>query len=142
MITHNHAQFVSSHARSRAVCLVSRPHSGCSAQVWEGGTRTPAILAGGYLPTNCHGKESHAFMHVSDWMATLAAVAGVPASALAHANASGPKPLDSHDLSTLLFSDAGSCGADRTKSPRESLMYARLYLALLQRHITFSRYNS
>ena len=81
-------------------------------------------------------------MHVSDWMATLAAVAGVPASALAHANASGPKPLDSHDLSTLLFSDAGSCGADRTKSPRESLMYARLYLALLQRHITFSRYNS
>jgi len=99
-------------------------------------------LAGGYLPTNCHGKESHAFMHVSDWMATLAAVAGVPASALAHANASGPKPLDSHDLSTLLFSDAGSCGADRTKSPRESLMYARLYLALLQRHITFPRYNS
>ena len=50
-------------------------------------------------------------------------VAGVPAAALAHANASGPKPLDSHDLSALLFSEAGSCGADRTKSPRTSLMY-------------------
>ena len=62
-------------------------------------------------------------MHVSDWMATLAAVAGVPASALAHANASGPKPLDSHDLSSLLFSAEGSCGADRSKSPRTSLMY-------------------
>jgi len=62
-------------------------------------------------------------MHVSDWMATLAAVAGVPASALAHANASGPKPLDSHDLSSLLFSEEGSCGADRSKSPRTSLMY-------------------
>ena len=56
-------------------------------------------------------------------MATLAAVAGVPSTALAHANASGPKPLDSHDLSALLFSEAGSCGADRSKSPRTSLMY-------------------
>ena len=62
-------------------------------------------------------------MHVSDWLSTLAAVAGVPASALAHANASGPKPLDSHDLSALLFSGEGSCGADRSKSPRTSLMY-------------------
>ena len=62
-------------------------------------------------------------MHVSDWMATLAAVAGVPASALAHANTSGPKPLDSHDLSSLLFSEEGNCGADRSKSPRTSLMY-------------------
>jgi hypothetical protein len=29
-------------------------------------------------------------MHVADWMATLAAVAGVPAAALASASASGP----------------------------------------------------
>ena len=98
------------------------PYRGAKFNVWEGGTRTPAILAGGYLPASCHGKESHAFMHVSDWMATLAAVAGVPANALARANASGPKPLDSHDLSSLLFSDEGRCGADRTKSPRKSLM--------------------
>jgi len=55
--------------------------------------------------------------------AVLLQVAGVPAAALAHANASGPKPLDSHDLSALLFSEAGSCGADRSKSPRTSLMY-------------------
>ena len=91
--------------------------------MWEGGTRTPAILAGGFLPARCHGKQSLAFMHVSDWMSPLAAVAGIPASALAHANASGPKPLDSHDLSSLLFSEEGSCGADRSKSPRTSLMY-------------------
>eukprot|EP01051_Picozoa_sp_SAG22_P016823 SAG22_NODE_2463_length_2541_cov_1.276003_1_plen_236_part_00 len=58
-------------------------------------------------------------------MSTLAAVAGVPAAALAHANLSGPKPLDSYDMSPLLFGDGSgsSCGADRLASPRTSLMY-------------------
>ena len=60
-------------------------------------------------------------MHVSDWMATLASVAGVPAAALAHANASGPKPLDSHNMAELLF--GGTCAADRAASPRTSLVY-------------------
>ena len=88
-----------------------------------GGTRTPAILAGGYLPTRCQGRQSYIFMHVADWMATLASVAGVPAAVLAHANASGPKPLDSFNMAPLLFGDAGQCGANRLASPRTSLMY-------------------
>eukprot|EP01044_Picomonas_judraskeda_P025011 COSAG03_NODE_7097_length_963_cov_1.340278_2_plen_107_part_01 len=41
------------------------PYRGAKFNVWEGGTRTPAILAGGYLPTRCHGKQSHIFMHVA-----------------------------------------------------------------------------
>jgi hypothetical protein len=36
------------------------------------------LQAGGYLSPSCHGKESHQFMHVADWMATLAAVAVRP----------------------------------------------------------------
>merc|ERR1711862_202531 len=40
--------------------------------VWEGGTRVPAIIAGGALPASCAGKQSHALMHISDWYATLA----------------------------------------------------------------------
>lgn len=99
------------------------PYRGAKFNVWEGGTRTPVILAGGFLPTRCHGKQSHIFMHVSDWMATLASVAGVPPAALAAANASGPKPMDSYNMAPLLFSDAGNCAAERTASPRTSLMY-------------------
>lgn len=62
-------------------------------------------------------------MHVADWMATLATVAAVPAAAVAHANATGPKPLDSFDMAGLLFSEGGHCAADRKASPRKSLMY-------------------
>ena len=108
--------------------------------------RRPVILAGGVVPKPCHGKQSHLFMHVADWMATLAAVAGVPATALAHANASGPKPLDSFNMAPMLF--GGTCGADRAASPRTSLMYfcecrcsfaplhARCVLALHSRMLT------
>ena len=47
-------------------------------------------------------------MHISDWYATLAAVAGVPATVLAASNASGPKPLDSFDMSGILLGSTGS----------------------------------
>jgi|EP01047_Picozoa_sp_COSAG01_P065930 hypothetical protein len=56
-------------------------------------------------------------------MATLATVARVPAAAIVHANKTGPKPMDSFDMSPLLFDDRSTCGAERLASPRKNVMY-------------------
>ena len=97
------------------------PYRGAKFNVWEGGTRTPAILSGGFLPPVCAGRESFALMHVSDWLATLASVAGVPEAELTKANATGPKPLDSFNMAPLLL--GGTCGASRAGSPRTKMLY-------------------
>ena len=47
---------------------------------WEGGSRAAAMLAGGFLPARLHGTRSPTFVHVADWYATLAALAGVEPS--------------------------------------------------------------
>jgi arylsulfatase B len=49
-------------------------------QPYEGGTRTAAFLAGGYLPKNLCGTSSDAFVHVADWYATLSVMVGVDPS--------------------------------------------------------------
>jgi arylsulfatase A-like enzyme len=102
------------------------PLRGAKFNVWEGGTRVPAILSGGWMPSSCAGKESHVVMHVSDWFATLGEIANVSAAQLQLANASGPKPLDSHSLASLLLLEKGGqgqCGADRLASPRKHVLY-------------------
>lgn len=45
----------------------------------EGGVRTLAALGGGWLPAALRGTTSPAFMHESDWYATLCELAGVSA---------------------------------------------------------------
>ena len=49
---------------------------------WDGGTRTAAMVSGGFLPTTLRGTTNGALMHVADWYATLCAVAGVDATDL------------------------------------------------------------
>lgn len=61
---------------------------------WEGGIRVPTFVAGGTLPKSMRGKELHGLVHVSDWFATLSAVAGLPGEA----DTSGPAPSDSFNL--------------------------------------------
>ena len=45
----------------------------------DGGVRTLAALGGGWLPPPVRGRTSDAFMHESDWLTTLAHIAGTTA---------------------------------------------------------------
>ena len=63
----------------------------------EGGVRTLAALGGGALPTPLRGAVSHAFMHESDWLPTLARVAGAVATDT-RAAAQGLPPIDGLDI--------------------------------------------
>ena len=44
---------------------------------WEGGLRTAAFVSGGYVPEAVRGTNNTVNMHVADWYATFADVAGV-----------------------------------------------------------------
>ena len=53
------------------------PLRGGAGAVWEGGGRTPALLAGPRLPPVARNSRSTRLFHVTDWAATLLAAAGV-----------------------------------------------------------------
>jgi arylsulfatase I/J len=44
---------------------------------WEGGIRTPAFVGGGYLPEAARGTTRKDMVHLADWYATFAGLAGV-----------------------------------------------------------------
>jgi hypothetical protein len=44
---------------------------------FEGGLRQSAFVAGGFLPAKMRGKTTNALMHICDWYATFASLAGV-----------------------------------------------------------------
>ena len=87
------------------------PLRGYKAQVWEGGTRVPALVVGpnqGVVP----GATVDALMHVTDWAPTLLAAAGVadPASAMGH-------PLDGVNMWPLLAQAAAGAAAVGAQPP-------------------------
>jgi arylsulfatase I/J len=53
---------------------------------WEGGTRTAAVVSGGFLPPSLQGTRSQALVHVADWFATFSSIAGVNPSDPVHLN--------------------------------------------------------
>lgn len=71
----------------------------------EGGVRTLAALGGGFLPRNMRGRAAHAFMHESDWLATLAHLAGTTATD-ERAASLGLPPIDSRNLWPILSDNA------------------------------------
>ena len=44
---------------------------------WDGGLRTAAFVGGGFVPTAVRGTNNTVNMHIVDWYATLATIAGV-----------------------------------------------------------------
>ena len=58
---------------SFAIPAVNRPLRGKKGQVYEGGTRTPAVVA---WPGRLTPRDEASPVHVADWFPTLAAVAG------------------------------------------------------------------
>lgn len=56
----------------------NHPLRGHKHDPWEGGTRAAAFLSGGFLPDSLRGTHSgDKFVHISDWYATFASLAGV-----------------------------------------------------------------
>ena len=59
---------------------------------FEGGVRVAAFLSGGALPTAARGTQLDALIHIADWYATFAALAGVNGTADPEAAAAGLPP--------------------------------------------------
>jgi arylsulfatase A-like enzyme len=54
------------------------PLRGGKLNVLEGGVRTLAFVAGGFLPRAMRGKTLEGYIHLADWFTTFAGVAGAP----------------------------------------------------------------
>eukprot|EP00939_MAST-03C_sp_MAST-3C-sp1_P003416 g3416.t1 len=72
----------------------NHPLRGGKGSNWEGGTRVPAFVTGGYLPESQRGQTHDGLMHISDWHTTIVSLAGLdPRSGEPSANS----PLDGID---------------------------------------------
>lgn len=89
---------------------------------WEGGVRVPAFVSGGFLPPSRRGAVEEGPVHIADWLATLAGVAGVPFED-ARAAAAGLPPVESLDLWPLLS------GANATSPRAEFPISAQVLVA-------------
>ena len=99
----------------------NHPFRGGKGQMFEGGVRTVAFLAGGAVPRGAPRRFEHP-MHVCDWFATFAHVAGVDAKVMAHAGKPKgdsseriPMKIDSINAWPALTSEAPS-------SPRSEVL--------------------
>ena len=61
----------------------NHPLRGGKGSNWEGGTRTPTFLTGGWFlsNTNIAGTVHEGLIHIADWHATICALAGVDPTA-------------------------------------------------------------
>jgi arylsulfatase B len=83
---------------------------------WEGGIRVPTFISGGFVPAPVRGVPVDGAVHLADWYATLAGLAGVDPTDT-RAAAAGLPPIDSLDVWPLLS------GANDT-SPRAEIPVA------------------
>ncbi len=59
----------------------NHPYRGGKGSNWEGGVRVPTFVAGGVLPAAQRGTSHDGLMHIADWVATFAHVAGIDPAA-------------------------------------------------------------
>lgn len=92
------------------------PLKGAKYTTLEGGLRVPAFFYSEMLPATARGAVSHALMSSVDWYVTLAGLAGVSSTQLAH---SGPvdQPPAGIDVLPLILS-ATKAGDDSHKNNR------------------------
>lgn len=93
---------------------------------FQGGTRVVSFASGGYLPASVRGTTQSGLIHIADWYATFASLAGVSAAALvdARAAAAGLPALDSINVWALV--SGSNVTSPRTEVP--------LSAATAQRH--------
>ena len=92
------------------------PLRGQKTSSWEGGVRATAFLWGGknVLPANLRGTTSNAFIHVSDWYATLTMLVGVDRS---DKQAGVPDTDGIDQWATLMKPNAGPADSVRAEIP-------------------------
>ena len=79
------------------------PHIG----VWCEVCRTSAFVSGGVVPPTVRGTKYAGFIHVADWFATFAHIAGIPGAASAD-DSTAPRPSDSIDAWPGLIGRTGA----------------------------------
>ena len=87
------------------------PLRGGKFTTWDGGLRVVGAVNGGILPKACHGEVADGFIHIADWHATFAGLAGVTI------DETSPRPLDSIDV----WAHISSCG--QLPSPRKTVLH-------------------
>ena len=83
------------------------PFRGCKTLIWEGGTRVPGFVHSPLLPASVRGTINEELYHVTDWLPTLAGLAG--------GSTQRNRPLDGHDIWSSL--------TEQKPSPRTELLY-------------------
>jgi hypothetical protein len=82
---------------SAASCAANNfPLRGGKGSAFQGGVRTAAFMAGGVLPPAVRGTKYTGYIHIADWFATFANIAGIPGAASAD-DGTAPRPSDSID---------------------------------------------
>ena len=94
------------------------PFRGHKSQVLEGGVRVVALLAGGALPATAPPKFE-GIVHVADWFATFAALAGIDDPSDPDAVQQGLPDIDSINMWPYL---TGELGKDGLSSGRSELL--------------------
>ena len=87
------------------------PLRGGKFTTWDGGLRVVGAVNGGFLPKSCHGEVADGFVHIADYHATFAGLAGVTI------DETGPRSLDSIDV----WGHISSCG--KLPSPRKTVLH-------------------
>lgn len=78
------------------------PLRGSKGSDFEGGVRVVAFVSGGWLPKKMRGAKIEGLMHIADWYATLASLAGVDPTDAKAADAGLPA-IDSMDMSAMIM---------------------------------------
>lgn len=90
------------------------PLRGHKANELEGGVRVVAFVSGGFLPEGRRNGKIDGFMHIVDWYATFARLAGVDPQDC-RAAAAGLPPVDSLDMLDMIMGTNSS--SPRTEVP-------------------------
>ena len=91
------------------------PLLGRKGSPWEGGTRVAALLAGGRIPASLRSTDSTLLIHISDFYATFARLAGVDPSDKYRAADGSVYDVDSIDVWGALMNGETSAVASRQR---------------------------
>ena len=96
------------------------PLRGGKATDWEGGVRTPAFVAGGWLPRSRRGVKLDGLVHICDLYATFCAIGGTVTTDGVRGcpRDSGPAAVDAIDMSGYWLR-----GAPHAASPRHEMVH-------------------
>lgn len=92
------------------------PLKGGKGSLWEGGTRTPALVSGGLLPPSMKGRTLDGLVHISDWYASFAELFGVSPE-----DPHGPTPVTGQSMIGYIF--GRQAASPRTEVVHDHLMH-------------------